>query len=97
MVYERLEKNKIDIKDMKDSINAAVDQLEVPESEPVIKDESVLTLIPPCNRAATNANGVYQLEDIITQGEVSLMEEFVLSFIENSTPENMKMWKDTKT
>lgn len=94
--FERIEKNKIDLNNMQDSIDAAVGKLEVPTSEPVIKDESVLTLIPPCNREATLAQGVYNLEDILTVEEMDAMDDLLDTFI-NQSPATVQVWRQNKT
>lgn len=94
--FERIEKNKIDLNNMQDSIDAAVGKLEVPTAEPVVKDESVLTLIPPCNREATLPQGVYNLEDILSADEMNAMDDLVQIFI-NQSPVTVQLWRQNKT
>ncbi|ODN02363.1 DNA-directed RNA polymerase I subunit RPA49 [Orchesella cincta] len=95
LAYERMEKNKIDITDMEESINSAVNKLEVPDAEPTIKDESILGLIPPCNRAAAMPQEVYQLDDILTKDELNAMDELADYFLSVSR-KDIKKWKESK-
>ncbi|CAL8111600.1 unnamed protein product [Orchesella dallaii] len=95
LTYERIEKNKIDISDMEASINSAVNTLAVPDAEPTIKDESILGLIPPCNRDAAMVQDVYSLDDILTKDELNAMDELAENFLAVSL-EEIKEWKQTK-
>lgn len=95
LTYERIEKNKINISDMEQSITAAVGKLDVPEAEPTVKDQSILTLIPPCNRGAGVASDVYRLEDVLSSAELDAMDELVEVFFSVSA-HDLRQWKESK-
>lgn len=80
---------------MQQSIDSAVDKLEVPQEEVVIKDESFLTLVPPCNRGAASAHDVYSLEDLITHEEMNAMDEFVDQML-SAAPYDINEWRQSK-
>jgi len=95
LTYERIEKHQIDVSDMNESMSRASEQMKVPNEEPVIKDESVLTLIPPCNREASNILGVYNLYDLLTLDEIDRMDELAEQFL-NLSNEEIKEWHAAK-
>jgi hypothetical protein len=57
------------------SMNKAMSQMKVADEEPKVRDESVLDLIPPCNRETKDADKVYNLSDILTDEELNDMDE----------------------
>jgi hypothetical protein len=64
-------------------------------SEPKVKDESVLDLIPPCNRETKDVNKVYNLSDILTEEELNDMDELAEQFL-NVTEEEINAWRLAK-
>jgi hypothetical protein len=95
LTYERIEKNQIDVGDMNESMNKATSQMKVADEEPKVKDESVLDLIPPCNRETKDVNKVYNLSDILTEEELNDMDELAEQFL-NVTEEEINAWRLAK-
>lgn len=95
LTYERIEKNQIDVADMNESMTKASAQIKAPEEEPQMKDESVLSLIPPCNRQAATVEGVYNLDDILTLEEMESMEELAHQYL-GLSGETVKEWEASK-
>jgi len=80
---------------MNESMTKASAQIQASSEEPKIKDESVLTLIPPCNREADRPDGVYDLNDVITQEEMRDMDELADQFL-NLDRVLVKEWQTSK-
>src|SRR5581483_10048966 len=92
LTYEKIDKMKIDATNMNESMTKAGAVLKTPEEEPKIKDESVLTLVPPCDRNAATPESVYNLEDIISSEDLSMMDDLAYEFL-NLEAETIKEWK----
>jgi len=95
LTYERNEKNKIDVADMDKSISTAADDVQVPDEMPTTKDESVLTLIPPCDRDAKDVANVYKLEDLLSASEMDDLDEMAEQFL-NFDEKEVEKWRTSK-
>lgn len=80
---------------MNESMTKASAQIKTSEEEPKVKDESVLTLIPPCNREAGSREDVYDLGDIISLEEMEDMDGLAHQFL-HLTFDVIKEWQTSK-
>jgi len=80
---------------MTESMSKAFNQTKAPEEEPQIRDESVLGLIPPCNREASVPAEVYNIGDILHFEDSSNMDEIADQFL-NLTNDEIKEWHSSK-
>jgi len=96
LTYERIEKNKIDSQHMNESINTATEAAQVSTEVQDNRDESVLTLVPPCNRETPDYRLVYLLNDILTKSDLDEMDEIAEQWLFCS-PLQMQTWRDAKT
>jgi A49-like RNA polymerase I associated factor len=94
LYLERLEKNRVT--DMNDSIMSAAADAKLDDVPIILKDESILQLVPPCKRDAGQREDVYNLSDILTREDLNDLEETAVGCLE-STPEDIKYWKENNT
>ncbi|CAG7724991.1 unnamed protein product [Allacma fusca] len=94
ITFENREKNEVT--NMNESIQAAAFDVKMTETPPEIKDDFFLHLIPPCNREAKEVSDIYKISDMITDEELELLEPLALQCL-HSTPKDVKCWQDSKT
>lgn len=80
---------------MNESMSKASAQISAADDEPIIKDDSMVHLMPPCHRKAKTAEEVYNLDDIITPEEMNDMDGLSDEFLNLSTDVILE-WQNSK-
>ena len=91
--YERREKNKISSEHMNDSINTATESITVVDEIPDTRDESILILTPPINREATDVKFVYSIYDILTEDDLTNMNDLAYQWLNSKEQDIVKRGK----
>ncbi|XP_060571744.1 DNA-directed RNA polymerase I subunit RPA49-like, partial [Ruditapes philippinarum] len=99
---EKQQRNMIDEGTMKDHLAADIHhgkqqvKLHQLQKEETKNTQSVLDVIPPCNKNAENVEDVYSLSDILSEIDMDSLQSPAAVFFD-STPAQIKEWKDNKT
>lgn len=96
---EQYERMKVNIDSVKEQLEQTVSNVDIDRldlSTPLPEAEYITnTLLPPCNRDATNVKDVYNVYDIVPESKLDTLKEVALEILENGDEGKSKFFTRT--
>ncbi|KAJ1529491.1 hypothetical protein ONE63_006264 [Megalurothrips usitatus] len=89
-VADQRKRMQINVDNVKTNLTSAISNIEVKNDITLdVEDDSLASMLPPCNRSATNPADVYPISGILSDEELTHLEEFYTRSIADGTFEKL--------